>query len=248
LYPRDGVSEVYLTLTEHLEELRRCLLRSILAVVFGFLLSYQFVDLVFGWVVAPLRARLEPGQSLIGTGVAEAFFTEIKVALVAGIFLASPVIFYQVWRFVAPGLHPHEKRLVVPFVLATSFFFAAGALFCYWVVLPLAFVYFLEQYRSLGVAPEIRIGEYFSFFFRMVFAFGLAFELPVLTLFFARLGLCDHTTLWRHGRYAVVAIFVLAAMLTPGPDVVSQVLLAVPLLFLYSLSIAVAYFWGRRRG
>lgn len=242
------MGEVYLTLTEHLEELRRCLIKSILAVLFGFLLSYQFVDRVFGWVVAPLTARLEPGQSLIGTGVAEAFFMEIKVALVAGIFLASPAIFYQVWRFVAPGLHPHEKRLVVPFVLATSFFFLGGALFCYWVVLPLAFVYFLEQYRSLGVAPEIRIGEYFSFFFRMVFAFGLAFELPVLTLFFARLGLLDHRTLWRHGRYAVVVIFVVAAMLTPGPDVVSQLLLAVPLLLLYGLSIGVAYVWGRAEG
>ena len=236
----------YMTFTEHLEELRWCLLKSLSAIVAAFALSYFFSDRIFAFMVAPLRQNLQPGQNLIGTGVAEAFFTEIKVALVAGVFLAGPVIFYQVWRFIAPGLQQGEKRLVVPFVLCTSLFFVGGAYFCYRAVLPFAFLYFIDQYRSLGVSPEIRIGEYFSFFFRMVLAFGVAFELPVFTFFLVRLGIWDHRFLWRQFRYAVLVIFILAAILTPGPDVVSQILLAVPLTLLYLLSIGVAYAWRRR--
>jgi len=235
-----------MTFTEHLEELRWCLLKSLSAIVAAFALSYFFSDRIFAFMVAPLRQNLQPGQNLIGTGVAEAFFTEIKVALVAGVFLAGPVIFYQVWRFIAPGLQQGEKRLVVPFVLCTSLFFVGGAYFCYRAVLPFAFLYFIDQYRSLGVSPEIRIGEYFSFFFRMVLAFGVAFELPVFTFFLVRLGIWDHRFLWRQFRYAVLVIFILAAILTPGPDVVSQILLAVPLTLLYLLSIGVAYAWRRR--
>jgi sec-independent protein translocase protein TatC len=116
-------------------------------------------------MVAPLKPALKPGQTLIGTGVTEAFFVEIKVALVAGTFLASPVLFYQIWRFVQPALHAAERKLVVPFVLAATFFFLGGAYFCYRFVLPAAFAYFIGQYSSLDVSPEIRIGEYFTFFF-----------------------------------------------------------------------------------
>jgi sec-independent protein translocase protein TatC len=136
-----------------------------------------------------LQRSLQPGQNLIGTGVTEAFFTEIKVALAAGVFFSSPAIFYQIWRFLSPGLSGSEKRLVVPFVLCASVFFLGGALFCYFVVLPIAFVYFIEQYGTIGVTPAIRIGEYFTFFFRMVLAFGVTFELPVFTFFLVRLGI-----------------------------------------------------------
>jgi sec-independent protein translocase protein TatC len=235
-----------MTFTEHLEELRWCLLKSLGAIVAAFALSYFFSGRIFTFMVAPLKQNLQPGQSLIGTGVAEAFFTEIKVALVAGVFLAGPVIFYQVWRFIAPGLHQGERRLVIPFVLCTSLFFVGGAYFCYRAVLPVAFLYFIDQYRSLGVSPEIRIGEYFSFFFRMVLAFGVAFELPVFSFFLVRLGIWDHRFLRRQFRYAILVIFIVAAVLTPGPDVVSQILLAVPLTLLYLLSIGVAYVWRRR--
>lgn len=235
-----------MTLTEHLEELRWCLVKSLAAIVCAFFLSYFFADRIFDFMVAPLKQSLQPGQSLIGTGVAEAFFIEIKVALVAGVFLAGPVIFYQVWRFLAPGMNESEKRLLLPFVTSTSLFFVGGAYFCYWGVLPLAFRYFIDQYRSLGVAPEIRIGEYFTFFFRMVLAFGITFELPVFTFFLVRLGVWDYRFLWRQFRYAVLVIFILAAVLTPGPDVISQILLAVPLTLLYLASIGVAYVWRRR--
>lgn len=234
-----------MTFTEHLEELRWGLIKSFAAVVLAFFVCFFFSDRIVAFMIAPLKRGLQPGESLIGTGVTEAFFFEMKVALVAGVFLASPVIFYQIWRFIAPGLNESEKKLVIPFVLFTSFFFIAGAYFCYWGVLPVAFQYFIEQYRSLDVSPEIRIGEYFTFFSRMVLAFGITFELPLFTLFLVRLGIWDYRFMWRTFRYAIIVIFIVAAILTPGPDIASQLLLAGPLTILYLLSIGVAYVWRK---
>lgn len=235
----------YMTFTEHLEDLRWCLVKSLAAVVSAFLLCFYFSDRIVAFMIAPLKRALQPGQGLIGTGVAEAFFFEMKVSLVAGIFLASPIIFYQIWRFISPGLNVSEKKLVIPFVFFTSFFFVAGAYFCYWGVLPVAFLYFVEQYQSLAVSPEIRINEYFTFFSRMVLAFGITFELPLFTFFLVRLGVLNYRFMWNTFRYAIVVIFTVAAILTPGPDVASQVLLAVPLTVLYLLSIGVAYVWRK---
>jgi len=235
----------FMTFTEHLEELRWCLIKSLAAVVSAFFLCFQFSDRIVAFMIAPLMGTLQPGQGLIGTGVAEAFFFEMKVALVAGAFVASPVIFYQLWRFIAPGLKDREKRLVIPFVLFTSLFFLGGAYFCYRAVLPVAFLYFIDQYRSLAVSPEIRIGEYFTFFSRMILAFGVTFELPLFTFFLVRLGLWNYRSMWRTFRYAIIAIFIVAAILTPGPDIASQILLAIPLTLLYLLSIGVAYLWRK---
>jgi sec-independent protein translocase protein TatC len=234
-----------MTLAEHLEELRWCILKSILAVVLASGISYFFADAIFAFVVAPLRQNLQPGQNLIGTSVTEAFFVEIKVALAAGVLFASPVIFYQIWRFIAPGLSGREKGWVLPFVFCATFFFVCGAFFCYRFVLPVAFKYFIEQYESMGVSPAIRIGEYFTFFFRMVLAFSATFELPVFTFFLVRVGIWDYRFMLRSFRYALVVIFVVAAMLTPTPDVINQSLLAVPMLLLYVLSIGIAYLWRR---
>jgi sec-independent protein translocase protein TatC len=234
-----------MTLTEHLEELRWCILKSILAVVLAAAMGYFFADAIFGFVVAPLRQHLQPGQNLIGTSVTEAFFVEIKVALAAGVLFSSPVIFYQIWRFIEPGLSRRERKWVVPFVLCATFFFFAGTFFCYRFVLPIAFKYFLDQYETMGVSPAIRIGEYFTFFFRMVLAFGAAFELPVFTFFLVRLGIWDYRFMLRSFRYALVVIFVIAAMLTPTPDVINQSLLAGPMILLYLLSIGIAYVWRR---
>ena len=234
-----------MTLTEHLEELRWCLLRSLLAVAVLSVVCYVFSDAIFGFITAPLVEILGPGQSLIGTAVTEAFFIEIKVAIFAGIGVASPYLFFQIWRFIAPGLTGGEKRLVLPFVLCATLFFAGGSYFCYRIVLPVAFKYFIEQYQTMGVAPAIRIGEYFTFFFRMVLAFGVTFELPVFTFFLVRLGVWDYRFMIRSFRYAIVVIFVLAAILTPTPDVINQSLLALPMLLLYVASIGVAYFWRK---
>ena len=234
-----------MTLTEHLEELRWCILKSVLAIVLASGLCYFFSDAIFAFIVAPLRQNLQPGQNLIGTSVTEAFFVEIKVALFAGVIFSCPVIFYQIWRFVAPGLSRGERKWVIPFVLCATGFFIGGASFCYRFVLPVEFKYFIEQYETMGVSPAIRIGDYFTFFFRMVLAFGVTFELPVFTFFLVRVGVWDYRFMLRSFRYAIVAIFIIAAILTPTPDVINQSLLAIPMLLLYILSIGVAYLWRR---
>ena len=238
-------TDSYMTLTEHLEELRWCLLKSFAAIILASGLCYFFSDAIFKFMVAPLRQSLRPGQSLIGTAVTEAFFVEIKVALAGGVFFASPVIFYQIWRFISPGLSLREKKLVLPFVFCATLFFLGGTFFCYRVVLPVAFQYFIEQYGTIGVTPAIRIGEYFTFFFRMVLAFGVTFELPVFTFFLVRLGIWNYRLMLSSFRYAIVVIFIVAAILTPTPDVINQSLLAGPMLLLYLLSIGVAYLWRR---
>jgi sec-independent protein translocase protein TatC len=234
-----------MTLTEHLEELRWCLLKSALAIVLASGASYFFSEAIFSFIVAPLRQNLQPGQNLIGTSVTEAFFVEIKVALAAGVLFSCPVLFYQIWRFVAPGLLKGERKWVVPFVICATLFFIAGAAFCYRFVLPVAFGYFIQQYETMGVNPAIRIGDYFTFFFRMVLAFGVTFELPVFTFFLVRVGIVDYRFMLRSFRYAIVIIFIIAAVLTPTPDVINQCLLAGPMLLLYVLSIGVAYFWRK---
>jgi sec-independent protein translocase protein TatC len=238
-------SDSYLTFTEHLEELRWCLLRALAAVVVASVACYFFADAIFGFMVAPLKQILPPGQNIIGTTVTEAFFTEIKVAFLAGVLFSSPFLFYEVWRFIRPGLIGNESRLVIPFVLCATLFFLGGAYFCYRIVLPVAFSYFIEQYGTLGVTPAIRLGEYFTFFFRMVLAFGITFELPIITFVLVRLGVWDHRFMRRSFRYAVIVIFILAAFLTPTPDIINQLLLAVPMLLLYILSIGVAYIWRK---
>jgi len=238
-------TDVRMPLTAHLEELRTRIIRSLLATGLAFGVCYYFADGLFAFLIRPLIA-LRPDQSLIiGTGVTEAFFTKLKVSFIAALFVASPVIFFQAWRFVAPGLYDSEKRLATPFAVAGSAFFVLGASFCYWVVLPVGFQFFLAEYVSIAVAPQIRITEYLSFTARMLLAFGVTFELPVVTFFLARLGIVTHRTLLGAGRYAIVVIFIVAAVLAPGPDVASQLLMAAPLLVLYGLSIVVAWMVAR---
>ena len=238
-------SDVRMPLTAHLEELRWRIVRALVAIMVGFCVAYAFAEPLVAFIVRPL-ADLRPGQPLIiGTAVTDAFFTKLKVSFVAGIFLTSPVIFYQAWAFVAPGLYPQEKRLAVPFAVAASFFFLVGAAFCYRFVFPVAYEFFLEQFASTSIAPQIRISEYLSFTSRMLLGFGVTFELPVVTFFLARIGVVTHRTLTAYWRYAIVVIFFVAAVLTPGPDVASQMMMATPLLFLYALSIGVAYFFAR---
>jgi sec-independent protein translocase protein TatC len=163
----------------------------------------------------------------------------------AGVLFSCPVVFYQIWRFITPGLTGAEKKWLLPFVAIATLFFIAGVYFCYRIVLTIAFQYFIEQYETMGVSPAIRIGEYFTFFFRLVLAFGVTFELPVFTFFLVRLGIWDYRFMIRSFRYAILAIFVIAAMLTPTPDIINQSLLALPMLALYVLSIGVAYIWRR---
>ena len=232
-------------LTAHLEELRWRIVRALLTLGLAFGVCYYFAESLFVFLIRPLAA-LRPDQALvIGTGVTEAFFTKLKVSFIAALFAASPIIFFQAWRFVAPGLYESEKRLAFPFAIAASFFFVVGASFCYWLVFPVGFRFFLAEYQSISVAPQIRISEYLTFASRMLLAFGITFELPVVTFFLARVGVVTHRTLLGTWRYATVVIFIVAAVLTPGPDVASQLLMATPLLVLYWLSIGVAWLVAR---
>jgi sec-independent protein translocase protein TatC len=236
-------ADVRMPLTAHLEELRTRLIRAIGAMVAGGLAAWLFIEHLVTFLLAPLTTL--PDSAIIGTGVTEAFFTKLKVALIAGVFIGSPIIFYQAWRFVAPGLYEREKRVALPFSIAASIFFISGAAFCYWLVFPVAFRFFLDEFKSIGISAQIRVSEYLSFASRMLLAFGVTFELPVVTFFLARIGVLTHRTLIAWWRYAIVVIFVVAAVLTPGPDVASQMLMAAPLLVLYVLSIGVAYVVAR---
>ena len=241
----DAESDARMPLTAHLEELRWRLVRALVAVGVAFAVCYWEAEALFAFLIRPLES-LRPGESLvIGTGVTEAFFTKLKVSFIAAVFVASPVVFFQAWRFVAPGLYANEKRLALPFSIAASLFFVTGAAFCYSLVFPVGFRFFLDEYASIGVAPQLRISEYLSFAARMLLAFGLTFELPVVTFFLARMGLLTHRNLISWARYAVLVIFIVAAVLTPGPDVASQLLMAAPLLVLYVISILVAFLVAR---
>jgi sec-independent protein translocase protein TatC len=244
------MADVKMPLTAHLEELRQRLIRSLLAIGVGFGVCYSFADPLFRFLARPLVELTqspdpETAVHLIGTGIAEAFFTKLKVAVIGGIFLASPIVLYQAWQFVVPGLYDTEKRYARPFVIFGTLFFVGGAAFCYFAVMPLGYQFFVEQYATIGVSPEIRISEYLTFSSRMLLAFGVTFELPVVTFFLARVGLVTHQMMIHQLRYAIVGIFIVAAIMTPA-DVASQLLMAGPLLVLYGLSIGVAYLFGKR--
>ena len=239
--------DVQMPFTSHLAELRSRLVKSFTAVAIAFLGCFAVSEEIFTLLAAPLRRIEIPGLTLIGVSVTEAFFTKMKVSFVAAVILALPVLLWQAWQFVAPGLYEHEKRYTRSFVLFGSLFFIAGAAFCYDVVFQLGLGFLLRRYEVIGVQPLIQVGDYLSLMSRLVLAFGIMFELPVLAYFLSRVGLIDHRFLIRHTRYAVLGIAILAAVLTP-PDLVYQALLMIPLSLLYGISIGVAYFARQRRG
>ena len=226
--------------TSHLDELRSRLMRSALAVGIGFLFCFYFADQIFFALAAPLRRLRIPDLTLIGTAVTEAFFTKMKISFFAAIIVALPVLLWEGWQFVAPGLYEHEKRYTRSFVFFGSFFFLAGVAFCYGIVLQKGLAFLLKRYQVLQIQPAIQIGAYLSLVTRLVLAFGLMFQLPVLTFFLARVGLIDHRLLIHYFGYAVIGMAIVSAVLTP-PDVISQILLMIPLTLLYGVSIGVAY-------
>jgi len=233
-----------LTFTSHLEELRKRIIICIIAVALGFSVSYFFAEQIFSILVKPLKEELPPDSLLIFTALPEAFFAYLKLSLFSGIILASPVILWEVWCFVAPGLYDHEKRYVYPFVTFSTLFFAAGVLFGYIVVFPISFK-FLVSYGSELIKPLPSIKEYLSFSCKMLLAFGIIFELPLFVLFLAKIGIIDDKMLRSKRKFAILGVFIVAAILTP-PDAVSQVLMALPLIILYEISILVAKFFGKK--
>ena len=237
--------ELRMPIMEHLRELRVRLIRAVLAVTVGFIIAYFFSDQLFALLTLPIRQVSHDKLLLIGTGVGEAFFTKIKVSLIAGLFLASPAVFYEIWKFIAPGLYDTERRMALPFIIFATLFFIAGGYFCWAVVFKVGYAFFLEQYASIGVTPTLRISEYLAFSAKLMLAFAITFEMPIFAFFLTRIGMIDYKMMLKQFRYAILIIFVVSAALTP-PDMVSQFLLAIPLLFLYGISIGVSYFFRNK--
>jgi len=215
-----------------------------LVVAVGVLLP--FGGEIFDWLKAPAQPYFPDDGGFTTRYVAEKFLTRLKCSLFAGAFLASPVIFFHIWRFVAPGLYRRERSLALPFVISSTVFFMGGAAFCYYLLMPIAMQFFLTIGVGDGIQTQIEMGEYLVFVTRLMLVFGAVFELPLLIFFLARLGLVSAEQLAKFRKYAVVIIFALAAFVTP-PDPITQLMLGVPLVVLYEVGIVTARLWGQPR-
>jgi sec-independent protein translocase protein TatC len=223
---------------KHLEELRNRLVVCVIAVGVGFVISYFFSERLFQILILPLKAVMPEGERLIFTHLPEMFITYLKVALITGILLSAPVIFYELWMFIAPGLYQNEKRFAVPFIVSSTILFVGGSLFGYFVVFPWGFKFFMGFSNDFVRAlPSVK--QYFSFSIKLLFAFGIVFELPVVVFFLAKMGVVTPEILKKKRKYAILMTFVLAAVLTP-PDVITQCMMAGPLVILYEIGIIVA--------
>jgi len=227
-------------LKPHIADLRKRLIISSITVVVMFFVCFSFYEPILQWMMVPAEAALPKNSQMVAVEIQETFFTALKVAFFAGFVFSLPVIFWQLWLFLAPGLYEHEKKLVIPFVFFATLMFLMGASFAYYIVVPVGFN-FLIAFGSAVVTVLPSIGAYVSFFTKLLFGFGLSFELPVITFFLAKIGLVDDKMLKDFFRYAIVLIFIIAAILTP-PDVLSQLLMAAPLTLLYLISIYIAKF------
>ena len=246
--PEDGAGERDLpkmSFLEHLEELRKRLMISILAILGGFLVCWRYSEQIFAIIQRPLVQFLPTGdQKLAYTRLTEPFFLYMKVAFFAGLFLASPIIILQIWFFIAPGLYKRERRYAAPFIIFATLFFVAGGYFGYQYLLPGTCKFFVEtgtQFKQM-----IKVDEYFSFASTIILATGLVFETPILIFFLARLGIVTPAFLMQKFKYAVVLAFIISAIVTPSPDAVTQTFLAVPMIVLYLLGIGIAYAFGKK--
>lgn len=245
------IDETRAPLMEHLIELRRRLIWSFLALAGAFAVSMYFAGEIFAFLVQPLIDGFGgPGEGrLVYTKLYEAFFTEVRVALFAAFFLAFPIIAMQLWAFVAPGLYAKEKRAFLPFLIATPILFTGGGALAYYVVMPLAIRFFLGWEGQIpGIQQQAlpAMGEYLSFVMHFILAFGIAFLLPILLMLIERAGLVTRDQLKRGRRYAILIAFVIAAVATP-PDILSQFMLAIPLILLYEMSLVAIWFTERKR-
>jgi sec-independent protein translocase protein TatC len=254
---------------EHLRELRDKVRNSVIALmlctIIAFIWSQElFVILARPMIVAWHNAGLGDAEINFGS-LTEPFWVYFKVSMYVGVFIASPIIFYQLWQFIAPGLYKKERRVALPFAICSGLCFIGGALFCYFLVFPAAYGFFLHYTSdnlshirsSLGFAtdladplhvrPTLFMDQYLDLTIKMLLGFGLVFEMPMLIFFLSYVGLVTHRSLWKFNKYAIVLSFIIGAILTPGPDVVSQFLMATPMVVLYNMSILVAYFVTRSK-
>ena len=238
---------------DHLTELRFRLIKSIIFVFIFFVISYTFAENIYNFLVQPYANAVkgdEINRRLIFTALHETFLTYLKVAFFAAIFIGSPIVLTQIWKFIAPGLYKNEKKALLPYLVATPTLFLLGGMLVYYLVMPLAIKFFLSfettaQVGTLPIQLEAKVNEYLSLIMKLIFAFGLSFQLPVLLSLLAHVGFVDSEYLKKRRKYVVVIIFTAAAILTP-PDPITQIGLAIPLLILYELSIFSVSFIEKR--
>jgi len=227
---------------EHLGELRTRIVRSLIALMAGTLVALYFSERLVDWLAKPVTAL---GYELVFTAPAEAFWVQMKVGLILGLFIASPAILWQVWAFIAPGLHGHEKKYAAPFVILGSVMFMAGGAFSLYVVTPSA-IKFLLGYARPGLKPMITIENHIDFLLKFTLAFGAVFELPLAITLLSRMGVVTAKMLAKHRKYAILGAFIAGAVLTPTPDAFNQTLMAGPIIILYEVGILCARIFGRR--
>ena len=228
----------------HLKELRDRLVVSLAGLAVAFIVTYSFKEKIFHFLMQPFIKVMPAGSSFIFTSITEAFITYFKVSLVAALFLAAPVILYEVWMFVAPGLYEKEKKYIAPFIIFGSFFFIGGALFCYYVTMPVVYHFFVS-YAGTMIIPMPSLKEYMSLTLKMLIIFGLIFQMPLVAFYLAKAGIIKYRGLAKKRRYAILGIAVLSAIITP-PEVSSQLLMALPMYGLFELSVMIARVFGRK--
>jgi sec-independent protein translocase protein TatC len=231
---------------EHLDELRKRIVWALVSIVGGFLIACLFINRIFDFIMTPMTAALAKGQTLIFTEPTEALMLYLKMALLVGVLIGSPGVMTQVWLFVAPGLYSNEKKLAIPFVAMSSFFFVAGAVFSHYVVFPLTWQFF-QSFASDKLSFMPRIEPAFGLYVKLMLTFGLIFQMPTLVLFLARLGIITAKFLLRNMKYAILIMFIVGAVLSPGTDPVGQVLMAGPMFILYVISIGLAWAFGKKK-
>jgi sec-independent protein translocase protein TatC len=235
---------------EHLDELRKRLIYIVYSLIVGCAVAYVFINRIVGFIMKPMQAMLPPTAAgagkLMYTAGPEPLMLYIKIGFLAGIFIASPLIVWQVWKFIAPGLYSHEKKFAIPFVFFTSIFFISGGLFAHYVAFPVTWNFFINFAPDYMVFIP-RIDEAFSLYTKMLLGFGVVFQMPTLVFFLARMGVVTGQFLLKYFKYAFLIIFIVAAVISPGTDIMSQVVMAVPMLALYIISIAIAFIFQKRR-
>jgi sec-independent protein translocase protein TatC len=241
------MTEKPMTFLDHLEEFRRTVIKSFVAVIIGTAICLTFSAQIFRLLQAPLQNILPTNSHFITTTPFESYAAYLKVAFVFGILLSSPFIFFMIWSFIRPGLKKEERRGVMPLALSCSFLFVGGALFGYFFVFPAGFQFAVDILKGSNIVFMPRMSDYLSFSLRMLLAFGLIFELPLFLLLLGKFGIVDATKLRKSRKYMIVLIFLVAGILTPGPDVLSQVLMAAPLLVLFEVGIILVKIFGNRK-
>lgn len=229
---------------DHLDELRKRLIVSVIALLAGFLVCWGFADKIYGFLQAPLIKVLPPGEKLAYTRLTAPFILYMKVAFLAGIFVSAPIILLQLWLFIAPGLYKRERRLAAPFILGATVFFLIGGYFGYRILLPGMCDFFVQTGKQFK--QMITIDDYYSFASTIILATGAVFETPILIFFLARLGIVTPAFLMQKFKYAVVLAFIISAIVTPTPDMMTQTMLALPMIGLYLIGVAVAYLFGKK--